>query len=157
MNATPLDADWQNFSAALALTLSSMPAKAYVVIKSSGGRYARFFVATPELWCEIVHDDELGADFQMSDRSRKELREQGWRPPVRGLSENWHLLLDWPVRYRVYENVAEQVVLALRQGLGVAGPTEFEIKSWIEDSDKEFPVSALIDASMGGASPSASN
>ncbi|MFF2085470.1 hypothetical protein ACFVVM_16980 [Nocardia sp. NPDC058176] len=139
------DADWRNLSTALALTLSGMPTKGYLIVKAAGERFSRFFVGEPELWCEIVHNDNLGADFQMPDQFEDRLRGGGWCPPSKGRSDNWHLLVGWPVRYRTYEMLADQVVEAFRQGLHVATPFELEVESWVEDSDKEFPTSELED------------
>ncbi|MGW0247612.1 TY-Chap domain-containing protein [Nocardia goodfellowii] len=140
------DSNWQTFSAALALTFSGMPAKAHLVISASGGRYARFFVASSELWCEIVHNDQLSEVVRMLDQSETQLREQGWDPPIEGRWENWHRVVGWPVHFDVYQKLADQVVAALRYGLRVGAPSELDIDSWIVDSDKEFPTKALADA-----------
>lgn len=146
MDITTLDDDWRRVSAALALTLSGMPAEAHLLINASGGRFARFFVDSPQLWCEIVHNDQLDENFRMSDRFETELREQGWCPPIEGSWDTWHLLVGWPVHYDVYEKAAGQVVAVLHRGLRVGAPSELDIDSWIVDSDEEFPTNALSDA-----------
>lgn len=137
------DVDWRNFATALALTLSCMPTKGYLIIKAASDCFSRFFVGAPELWCEIVHNKHLNAEFQMPAQFEDKLRGGGWCPPSKGRSDNWHLLVDWPVHYRTYERLAEQVVEAFRQGFRVVTPFDLEVESWVEDSGKKFPTSAL--------------
>ncbi|MGY4103613.1 TY-Chap domain-containing protein [Nocardia sp. R16R-3T] len=141
--------NWRKFSEALALTLSGMPARAFLVINATEGRYARFHVFTPELWCEIVHNSQLGEDRRMPEESETMLRQAGWYPPVEGRSISWHRMVTWPVHYREYEVVADQVTSVLHQVLGVGDPTELDIESWIEDSDETFGIAALLSA-VGG-------
>lgn len=141
---------WREFSDALALTLSGMPAKAYLVVSASGGRYARFFVPGPELWCEVVHNDQLeGGAGGMSEQVESVLRRAGWCEPFEGRSVNWHRLVGWPVYFREYELVAGQVAVALHHGLQVGAPTELEIDSWIEGSDEAVPAAALEEVVRG--------
>ncbi|MEV0339170.1 hypothetical protein AB0H49_09075 [Nocardia sp. NPDC050713] len=143
MNAMSLDTAWREFSAGLALALSCMPAEAYLVLNASDGRYARFYVSTPVLWCEIVHNEQLAEERRMPERVEALLQEQGWAGPVDGESVNWHRLVAWPVPFRAYEMVADHVSVALCQGLRVADSTEFDIDAWIQGSNETFNIAAL--------------
>ncbi|MTE11507.1 TY-Chap domain-containing protein [Nocardia aurantiaca] len=143
MNAMSLDTAWQEFSTGLALALSCMPAEAYLVLNVAEGRYARFCVDTPVLWCEIVHSEQLAEKWRMPERVEILLQEHGWAAPVDGQSVNWHRLVGWPVPFRAYEMIADHVSAALCQGLRVGEPTELDIDAWIQGSDETFDIRAL--------------
>ncbi|PXX54789.1 hypothetical protein DFR70_12383 [Nocardia tenerifensis] len=143
INAMSLDAAWQKFSAGLALTLSCMPAEAYLVLNAADGRYARFHMGTPVLWCEIVHNAQLAEEWRMPERVETLLQEHGWASPVDGQSVSWHRLVAWPVPFRAYELVADHISVALCHGVRVQAPTELSIDCWIRNSKEDFDISAL--------------
>ncbi|MFE3188038.1 hypothetical protein ACFXHA_03460 [Nocardia sp. NPDC059240] len=143
MNAICLDTSWQKFSAGLALALSCMPSESYLVLNAANGRYARFYVDTPVLWCEVVHNEQLTEEWRMPEQVEAFLQHHSWAAPVEGQSVNWHRLVAWPVPFRAYELVAEQVSAALSHGVRVEDPTELDIDSWIQNSNEDFNISAL--------------
>ncbi|MFE2960624.1 TY-Chap domain-containing protein [Nocardia tengchongensis] len=149
MNAMGLDTGWQKFSAGLALALSCMPAESYLVLNAADGRYARFYVSTPVLWCEIVHNERLAEAWRMPEPVEVVLQQRSWAAPIDGQSVSWHRLVAWPVPFRAYEVVADDVSVALCHGVRVGDPTELSIDAWIQNSNEEFNISALTDVIEG--------
>lgn len=135
------DADWNEFSSALAFTMAGMPEQAYLVIGAIGASCVRVHVDKSGISCEVVN--KLGDDYRARVSAESVLEQHGWQSPVEGGAANWHCSVRWPAYYREYEVVADGVVAALSQVLQIGKPAELSINSWIRDSDEVFGTVAL--------------
>ncbi|WP_280265611.1 TY-Chap domain-containing protein [Nocardia wallacei] len=124
---------WAWFSTALAWTLFRLPVDAKLILSTTGNRYVQFARHSDVLQCEVVSNDFLDADHHIPSAVEARLRAQGWE---RGSVYNWGRIVRWPAFFRDYELVADFVVSALREALGVWLPLVLIPRTWIDGSDR---------------------
>lgn len=118
-----LNADkWARFSEHLAVALSRVPRQSSLILRGTGNRFAQFIMVGDDLVCEIVSNAYLDEGFFMSSADETTMSENGWM--LTELNDNWHQLLGWPARFQEYRAVSDQVVIGLRDILGVHDPDD---------------------------------
>ncbi|MEV0251172.1 hypothetical protein AB0H76_31585 [Nocardia sp. NPDC050712] len=135
--------DWTTYAAALALTLTRMPADGCLIIGASGNRFAQFTLMADVVHAEIVDDAVLAEEYRLSWDDKARLVADGWAPPTENSWPNWHRDVAWPARYRAFEDLSRQAVTALHEILKVTAPSELVVQSWVNFTDGDFDVSAL--------------
>ncbi|MFI9504421.1 DUF6301 family protein [Nocardia sp. NPDC052566] len=138
--------DWPRFTTALAHTLSRMPYDGFLVLSTVGNRYAQFRMRADRLFCEIVGNDYLDEEFRVSPADETTMAETGWRSGTGGGDANWHLDIELPASFGVYDAAAARVTVALRDILRVPTPDLLELRTWVDDARWELDSSLLTAA-----------
>ncbi|MGY4103609.1 TY-Chap domain-containing protein [Nocardia sp. R16R-3T] len=119
---------WHRFSVELALVLGRLPASTNIVAEASGNRFAQFLMADAGLVCELVCNDDLGVEHRMTVGEEVRLHLDGWGEPRDG--HHWTRFLTWPARLSAYQDLADHVVIALRDILRIGDPSELILTGW---------------------------
>ncbi|MFI1995573.1 TY-Chap domain-containing protein [Actinoplanes sp. NPDC020271] len=122
---------WVDFRDALAETLATLPELGVVIIRdrASPGRFVQFLMDSDHFRVEVST-----AVDQMGRRPRTEqelsaLRAAGWQDTGDpGL--NYVRLLDWPAPSAGYRELADMMVIALRDVFEVPTPDRLGYEAW---------------------------
>jgi hypothetical protein len=140
---TPFPHTWPELKAALALTLSRLPIEGELVLIAPGGRTAWFTMGWDEFSCRVSTSGGRHATGKISAADRDYWVGMGWsRDPMKG-DDGWQRSIQWPTRYREYEVIAEAAADALHDRLGVAQPSDLQMKAWIGESSSIPDITAF--------------
>lgn len=137
-------ANWEDYQAALALTLSSLPDGGYLVLENPAGEGAQFSVMHGELQFDLLRGPATTAPDRDLSIEADRLSEYGWAPPS-DYYPNWFITAGWPAPFKIYEIVSEKVVTALRDVLRIPGPRALDAKAWVHGSPA-VPDTTALDA-----------
>lgn len=135
------DEVWQQFSLALAAFVARLPAWTNIVFEADGNRFAAFLMSDRVLACEVVCNRYLDLNYRMTLGDEAQMHLAGWGEPERG--HNWIRFLAWPSPTAAYRDLADRVVVALRDVLGIEQPALLTLKGWPADPDNA-PDAALL-------------
>ncbi|MEU4648166.1 DUF6301 family protein [Nocardia fluminea] len=134
---------WQEYSAALALTLTRLPLGGILVLRVGGRDVARIEPTWFGLTCQMLAQSvprvqrDSGADQIFMIRNGWSVAEEGSTP------EGWVRSLRWPALYREFDSMADAVVTALRSIYGVADPVSLVVDAWSDSSEQDPDITAF--------------
>ncbi|MFD0692097.1 TY-Chap domain-containing protein [Actinomadura fibrosa] len=123
--------DWETFADALAEDMATLAAGALVVISEPGesGRYVQFAQDDDQLDVDVVGNAFLDDSSRASVEGEQKISLAGWTAP-NAEYENWTLQLGWPASHVEYRALTEKMVVALRDGYGIASPETWRYRAW---------------------------
>jgi hypothetical protein len=120
---------WGGFSAALAEVLGRLPANAQVefheVSRPLEGYYAQILQEPDRLSVELIGNNGLDPDRQVSVEQQNLLRDAGWSPvddDDPGMP--WELQLGWPATSAEYRQLTDSIVAVFRDIYRLGAPND---------------------------------
>lgn len=143
-----MSVEWDAFAQGLADELANLPAGGLLVISESGepkrSRYTQFAQGADELTAYVVVNAFLDEQVRASEAGERLIAATGWRPPEPNEGhDNWWTILPWPATAQQYLNLARMVVVALRDGYGIADPGAFRYQAWNEQTGQHLDLRRL--------------
>ncbi|GAB4582307.1 DUF6301 family protein [Nocardia sp. IFM 10818] len=130
---------WPEFSAALTLTLTSLPLEGILVIRKDDRAVAHIEPTWFGLTCRMLAGSVPSAQ-RSSGTERTAMTDSGWSIVEEDrVPEGWVRSLRWPASYREFEAMADAVVTALRDVYRVADPADLVVDAW-DNSSENYPA-----------------
>ncbi|WP_051468233.1 TY-Chap domain-containing protein [Actinomadura oligospora] len=127
--------DWQEFAEQLAEDLSLLSAGTLLVIEErpEDGRYAQFVQEDDKLLAYVADNRYMTPADKVTPEGERVIEEAGWHRAEPGRAhDDWWQELPWPASGTAYRHLTEAIVVALRDGYGIASPEGWRYRAWNE-------------------------
>lgn len=130
---------WEEFSAALAVTLIRLSSDEQVVMTLGHEAVAHFEVDWFAIGC-LVRAGMTGGVVQIVPEAvEAKMITRDWRAGIGPNEGWWERPLRWPARYEEFEATADAVCRALRDIIGAEYPAHLQVTGWNNASDYRYP------------------